>query len=163
MNCTKRTINKKGFTLVELVIVIAILGVLAAIAVPAVVGIINNAQKSSREANASELTQAIKNLYSGVVSGQINQSTDPSDLNGLDPAILPPKNATVALCKEMAKNNLSVKTAIEYAGLDSKFDEHNISDYVFDGGIVYYVDSYTGENGTAMELYIGIASVLGLD
>ena len=87
--------SKRGFTLVELVIVIAILGVLAAIAVPAVVGIINNAQTSAREANAAELTTAVRNLYTGVCSGQINQSTPRDELNRLNPVTLPKKDSTV--------------------------------------------------------------------
>ena len=58
--------SKKGFTLVELVVVIAILAILAAIAIPAVVGIIDNAQKSAKRSNASELDAAAKKLYAGV-------------------------------------------------------------------------------------------------
>jgi prepilin-type N-terminal cleavage/methylation domain-containing protein len=143
--------SKKGFTLVELVVVIAILGILAAIAIPAVVGIINNAQKSAKETNAAELSNAVKNLYAGVSSGQINADTPQDELNKLDPSGLPAKNATVEACKTAA-NALTVQSAVDYGGLASKFDDTNIGDYVYDNtdGTIYYKDSHEG--GTALEL-----------
>lgn len=39
--------NKKGFTLVELIVVIAILGILAGVAIPAYSGYINEAKKAA--------------------------------------------------------------------------------------------------------------------
>lgn len=55
----KRT-NKKGFTLVELVVVIAVLLILAAIAIPTVSGIIDKANRATDEANAKSIETAIK-------------------------------------------------------------------------------------------------------
>jgi prepilin-type N-terminal cleavage/methylation domain-containing protein len=54
--------NRKGFTLVELVVVIAILGVLAAIAVPRFVNALNDANEATDDANLKAL-QAAVNLY----------------------------------------------------------------------------------------------------
>ena len=51
----KRT-NKKGFTLVELVIVIAIIAILAAVLIPTFSGVVEKANKSAAE-------QALKNAY----------------------------------------------------------------------------------------------------
>ena len=50
--------NKKGFTLVELIVVIAILGVLAGIAVPKVMGYVDNAKTNTDSANVRMLEGA---------------------------------------------------------------------------------------------------------
>jgi len=54
--------NQKGFTLVELVVVIAILGVLAAIAVPRFINALDDANEATDLANEKAL-QAAVNLY----------------------------------------------------------------------------------------------------
>lgn len=52
--------SKKGFTLVELVVVIAILAILAAIAIPVVSTIINTSSKNAALTDAQTLELAIK-------------------------------------------------------------------------------------------------------
>lgn len=51
--------NKKGFTLVELVVVIAILGVLSAIAVPRFAGTLNNSKVTADQASAKTIVSAL--------------------------------------------------------------------------------------------------------
>jgi type IV pilus assembly protein PilA len=50
--------SKKGFTLIELVVVIAILGILAAILIPVISGFIQRANDSAAQANARGLYNA---------------------------------------------------------------------------------------------------------
>ncbi len=62
--------NKKGFTLIELIVVIAILGILAAILVPTITGFIDDAKQNTDLANG-------KMMYT---SGALAVSTgDPID------------------------------------------------------------------------------------
>ncbi len=60
--------SKKGFTLVELVIVIAILAILAAIAIPVVSSIINTATKNSALSNAETIELAVKNCQADIAA-----------------------------------------------------------------------------------------------
>ncbi len=54
--------NKKGFTLIELIVVIAILAILAAIAIPSISGLIGNAEDKVNLANATTIATSI-NAY----------------------------------------------------------------------------------------------------
>lgn len=50
-----KKLNKKGFTLIELIVVIAILAILAAILIPAVTGYISKAEQARDAANCRSL------------------------------------------------------------------------------------------------------------
>jgi prepilin-type N-terminal cleavage/methylation domain-containing protein len=55
--------NKKGFTLIELMIVIAIIGILAAIAIPNFISYRNKAFCSAAESDANNMAAAISDYY----------------------------------------------------------------------------------------------------
>jgi len=54
--------NKKGFTLIELIVVIAILGILAAVLVPSIGNYVTRANQARCDSAAGELLQAARRL-----------------------------------------------------------------------------------------------------
>lgn len=69
-----RAKSKKGFTLVELVIVIAVLAIIAFIAIPTVSNVIGNANKAADNSNAQAIETAIKTAQSEVAANTTNES-----------------------------------------------------------------------------------------
>ena len=58
--------TKRGFTLVELIVVLVILAILAALLIPALTGYIDKARKNQVVAETRALTQAVQTEIDGV-------------------------------------------------------------------------------------------------
>lgn len=73
--------NEKGFTLIELIIVIAIIAVISAIAVPNILSAVDNAKKTTDVANAKTIANAAaiikaKTDNTGTIAGYYTTSKD---------------------------------------------------------------------------------------
>lgn len=74
-----KTTKAKGFTLIELIVVIAIIGVLAAILVPTMLGYVTKSRCSSANANA-------KSFYNAINSALVDLDSEGQDTSTFDAA-----------------------------------------------------------------------------
>lgn len=78
----KYAINKNGFTLIELVVVIVILGILAATAAPKFIDLTGDANKSVLKSLSGSIASAAKLVYTkSIVQGKQNEAADNIDLD----------------------------------------------------------------------------------
>ncbi len=84
--------SKKGFTLVELMIVVVIMAILVAVAVPIFSAVTKNARIKTCEANRREIISQLNNYAMGSVDGEQHAYTTGNDITieiveGADPEV----------------------------------------------------------------------------
>ncbi|HDQ25498.1 MAG TPA: prepilin-type N-terminal cleavage/methylation domain-containing protein [bacterium] len=80
-----KAVEKKGFTLIELMIVVAIIGVLAAVAVPAFSDMLEKSREGATRGNISAIMGAIRIYISNYTNVPPDSLTDQSFRAYLDP------------------------------------------------------------------------------
>lgn len=78
LNLVKRLKSRKGFTLIELIVVIAILGILAAILVPSILGYVGQANEAADQANARSVYLAANAAYTSMTQEERDKLTEGS-------------------------------------------------------------------------------------
>ena len=84
----KHTKSRKGFTLIELIIVMVILGIMAAVAVPRYLDSISNAEKSAEDAVINSVRSGLAQYANNSLyeSGRAEWPTNPFDALSEKPA-----------------------------------------------------------------------------
>ena len=133
--CGMKRKCKKGFTLVELVVVIAVLGIIAAIATPYVMNLIHDAALTAEKSDAASLNQSCREYYSAIISGVVTNSSPHNSTQGG----LPSPNSG-SFTKLTAARAATPIYACEFAGLDDIKNKIGAADspYVYDSdGNIY--------------------------
>jgi type IV pilus assembly protein PilA len=75
--------NKKGFTLVEVIVVLVILAILAAILIPSMIGWIDKANDKTALVEGRSVKLAAQTIASEVYGGNTSEATTPSQIKSL--------------------------------------------------------------------------------
>lgn len=149
---------KKGFTLVELVVVIAIIGVLAAILVPTMIGVVQDSNISSANSTAAQIkTQATRFLT--------NADADKQGIRGTDDGVVVTAKigatAKTDASTEIPKWEITAADTCYFGKKDAKkYDwKGNDKNTCFD---CFMADSLRDFKDGYAEIYIKEAAVVGV-
>lgn len=140
---TRNLKKKKGFTLVEVIIVLVILAILAAILIPSLVGYIDKANEKASIANCRSFVLAAQTIGSETYGEKGTLST-----NGTDATV-----TEADFIKEVF--DLSELDSTKFKGEITMTPKGKVSEVKFDDGS--YIVTFTGSNYEVAGTYTALA------
>lgn len=129
--------NRKGFTMVELVLVIAILGILAIAALPQFINVTTQARQASRDG-------VVGAVRSGIVLFRANDLV----INGA-PGNWPATLDAAAAASTAGPANLFYNTVLTQGVSDNRWSKGAAANqYIYNDGTTAFTYTYTAANGT---------------
>lgn len=138
--------SKKGFTLIELVIVIAIIAILAVIAIPVVVSIVNTSADTASNSTASAINEACHNFYALIKSGAIDNRTKNPDGSVISVAAAPNSSENA---RTTAARKATVADALKYSGINLPTKDSGGAP-IYDG-FYFYINDVSGHSAGSIE------------
>lgn len=148
----KKRISQKGFSLIELIIVIAILAVIAAIAVPNLIDNINDSRKQADVTNAKAIATAVAQVYAENETATAQTFDDAEEFT--DTAYDGTLNDDTDIL-HIAASKLQAVPEVKYAGNESGSGTAGFYVYVDGNGTIFvYGDSAGDHTDTSDTLYM---------
>lgn len=140
--------KKKGFTLVELIVVLVILAILAALLIPTLTGYINKAKEKSIIAETRQTVMAAQTLvdeYYGTLTLDSKTTISVGEGNNGKDSV---SDNAIVIAKASIADLAEVKVScIKSVTVDNKGKVTDVQ-YENQGKICYYTAGATGEKGT---------------